>query len=111
MSALHGLQARLDDFDAAEARIVAISPDSVDENLKVVRQHELSFPVLSDLNLAVTRALDLVHEKGGMPPEQADVPRPAVFIVVDGVIRWRSLTNNWRVRVRPDALLEALAEI
>ena len=111
MSALHGLQARIDDFGASGARIVAISPDSIEENMKVARSQGLGFPVLSDAELEVTRALDLIHEKGGMPPDFADVPRPAVFIVVDGVIRWRALTNNWRVRVRPDTLLEALAEI
>ena len=111
MSALHGLQARIADFEATGTRIVAISPDSPSQNLEVARKWGLEFPILSDADLEATRALGLVHEKGGMPPDFADIPRPAVFIVKDGQIRWRALTDNWRVRVRPDPLLEAVARV
>ena len=111
MSALHGLQARKTDFDAVGTRIVAISPDPVEENRKVAEKLGLDFPILSDAELAATRALGLVHEGGGVPPDFADIPRPAVFIAEGGQIRWRALTDNWRVRVRPDPLLEAVADV
>jgi len=111
MSALHGLQARLEDFDRSGTRIIAISPDSPPENRKVADKLGLGFPILSDSELEATKALGLVHEGGGMPPDFEDIPRPAVFIVEDGVIQWRAVTENWRVRVRPDALLEALARV
>ena len=26
----------------------------------------------------------------------------------DGVVKWRNLTENWRVRVRPEPVIEAL---
>jgi peroxiredoxin len=111
MSALHGLQARIDDFRDANTRIIAISPDSQAENRKVAERLGLEFPILSDANLEVTRALGLVHEKGGMPPDFGDIPRPAVFIVEDGTVRWRAVTDNWRVRVRPEPLLAALNSV
>lgn len=109
MSALDGLQAEIEAFRAAGARIIAVSPDSAAENLKVANNLGLDFPILSDSDLALTKALGLVHEGGGM--EGHDIPRPAIFIVQDGTIRWRSLTKNWRVRIRPEPLLDALRQV
>lgn len=83
-----------------------MSPDSEAENRKVAENLGLDFPILSDSGLALTKAMGLVHEKGGMGGH--DIPRPAVFIVQDGTVRWRALTKNWRVRVRPESLLDAL---
>jgi peroxiredoxin len=103
------LQARIDEFEAVGARIIAVSPDSEIQNAEVARNLGVTFPILSDSDLEATRALGLLHEGGAPPPSFSDIPRPAVFIVRDGTIRWRALTDNWRVRVRPDALLEALA--
>ena len=103
MSELHGLQAEIDGFEAAGYQVVAVSPDSVEENQKVVRRLGLEYPILSDADLAATRALGLVHEGASM--ERRDIPRPATFLVEDGVIRWRDLTENWRVRIRADDLL------
>jgi peroxiredoxin len=38
-----------------------------------------------------------------------DVARPATFVLDrDGRIRWRELTDNLRVRVRPEPVLEQL---
>ena len=32
-----------------------------------------------------------------------------LVIDADGIVRWRNLTENWRVRVRPDSVIKALA--
>jgi peroxiredoxin len=109
MSALDGLSERMSDFDAAGARVLAVSPDSPEENRGVVEKLDLTFPILSDDQLELTRALGLLHAGGG--PGAQDIPRPAVFILKDGVIRWRALTENYRIRVRPDPLLAELARI
>jgi len=111
MSALDGLQNSISEFNDLDVRIVAISPDSVSENQEVANSLGLEFPILSDTNLELTRALSLLHEGAGMLEHRKDVPRPAVFIVKDGEIRWRALTDNWRIRVRPDALLEAVQSV
>ena len=108
MSALHGLQANIQKFDDINARIIAISPDLVEENRKVSAKLKLDFPILSDSNLELTNALQLLHIGAGAMKERPDVPRPAVLIVKDGVIVWRSLTDNYRIRIRPDELLAAL---
>ncbi len=93
------------------AQIVAISPDSAAENQKVASDLDLDFPILSDAELELTKALGLLHEGGGIPPDFADIPRPAVFIVEQGTIRWRAVTDNWRVRVRAESLLEELQKV
>ncbi len=111
MSALHGLQARVSEFDDRNVRIFAVSPDLIKENRKVSSKLKLDFPILSDIDLELTRALDLVHEGAGPMKERPDVPRPAVLIVNEGMIQWRFLTDNVRVRIRPDTLLTALDEI
>jgi peroxiredoxin len=64
--------------------------------------------VLSDIERIAISDWGLVHE-GGMPGGEA-IARPATFIVErDGTISWRSLTDNYRVRVRPEYVLDALA--
>ena len=106
MSELQGLQSRIKNFRASGFQVIAISPDTVEENSRVARKMKLDFPILSDGDLTVTKALGLLHEKGGMGGH--DVPRPATFLIENGVITWRDLTDNWRVRIQADELLEVV---
>jgi peroxiredoxin len=109
MSELHGLQTRITDFEKTGTRVIAVSPDSVELNRGVAERFDLSFPILSDASLELTSYLGLVHEGASM--DGTDVPRPATLIIQDGVIVWKDLTDNWRVRIRAGELLEALHEI
>ena len=109
MSELQGLQSRINDFRSSGYNVIAISPDTVEENDRVVRRLQLDFPILSDAGLGVTKTLGLVHEKGGMGGH--DVPRPATFLINKGTIQWRDLTDNWRVRIHADALLEVVQNL
>lgn len=48
----------------------------------------------------------LVHKAGH---GRQDIARPAVLLLDSaGVIRWAMFTENFRVRVHPDALLAAI---
>jgi len=111
MSELHGLQLGLADIEATGAKLAAISVDTVDENRGVVERLGLSFPVLSDPELAATDAFGLRHPGANpyaVPPASGDVPRPAVYVFENGVVRWRELTDSWRIRVTPERVLTAL---
>jgi peroxiredoxin len=108
MSELHGLQTRITEFEKTGTRVIAVSPDTVEENRGVAEKFDLSFPILSDSDLALTKALGLVHEKGF---NGKDIPRPGTFIIQNGAIVWRDLTDNWRVRIKAGELLEALHKI
>ena len=49
-----------------------------------------------------------MHEGG--KPGGGVIARPAAYIVEpDGTISWRRLTEDYRVRLRPEHILEALA--
>ena len=109
MSELHGLQTQITEFEKTGTRVIAVSPDSVDLNKGVAERFGLTFPILSDPELELTASLGLVHEGASM--EGGDIPRPATFIIRDGKIVWRDLTDNWRVRIRAEELLEALHQV
>ena len=51
-------------------------------------------------------AFGVRHQEGMMGK---DIARPAVFILnTQGRLAWSNLTDNWRVRVTPNELIEAL---
>jgi len=102
------LQSRLSDFENAGAEIIAVSVDTIEESARLAAGLGLDFPLLSDVERQAIFDWGLVHE-GGKPGGGA-IARPAIFIVEpDGRISWRSLTENWRVRERPEQVLDALA--
>jgi peroxiredoxin len=82
----------------------------VKHNRQLANGLGLEFPVLSDANRDTIAAYGVVHAGAGI--DGSDIARPATFIVgVDGRIAWRNLTDNWRVRIRPEVLLEALEDV
>ena len=90
--------------------MIAISVDSVEDNRKVVEKLGLDFAILSDADREVITAYGLVHQ--GASIDGGDIARPAIFIIGrDARVKWRSLTENWRVRVRPDQIIDALDEV
>lgn len=56
------------------------------------------------------RAYDLVHKGVGI--DGADVSRPAEFLLDrTGTVRWRNLTEDYRVRARPEEVLKRAQEL
>jgi len=85
---------------------VAISVDSPSESGDLCRKAGYTFPFLSDPDTEVIRRYDLLHKGAGVHGH--DVARPAEFLIdSSGVIRWINLTDDLRVRARPDQILEA----
>jgi peroxiredoxin len=80
--------------------------DPVEQNAAVARKLGLEFPIVSDPGLAVIDRYGLRHVNA-VPG--VDVARPATFVLDGaGVVRWRSLTENYRIRPHPDDVLRAL---
>ena len=68
------------------------------------------FTFLSDPKAEVIRRYDLLHAGAGVNGQ--DIARPAEFLVdSSGVIRWTNLTDDYRVRARPDQLIEQAGEL
>ncbi len=88
-------------------QLMAVVVDEPAKNMAVSKRLELDFPVLSDPDTEAIRAFGLLHEKGF---QGADISRPAIYLIENGAVRWRDLTDNWRVRVRADELLALARE-
>jgi len=90
-------------------RPVAISVDKPEESRELMRKAHYTFTFLSDPNAEVIRRYDVLHKGAGMGGH--DVARPAEFLVDRaGVVRWRNLTEDLRVRARPNDMIEAAAK-
>lgn len=86
-------------------RVVAISVDPPAPSQRLAQKSGYTFPILSDADLAVIRQYDLVHEGAGL--NGAPVARPAEFLVDrTGTVRWRNLTEDYRVRARVQEIVE-----
>ena len=86
-------------------RPIAISVDTPEQSRDLAKKAGYTFPILSDRDGAVIRTYDLTHKGAGI--EGHDVARPAEFLVDrGGVVRWRNLTEDYRVRARPEEILE-----
>ena len=90
---------------------MAIGVDPPDKSREIVEAYDLTFPVLSDTETKAIHAYGVVHPKGD-PINDMDIARPATFILDrEGRVAWYHLPENWRIRPRPEELLEELAKI
>jgi peroxiredoxin len=122
---LAAFQSALADIRAAGAALVAVSPQTPDQSLTLAERHALEFPVLSDVGNDVARGYGLVFTQSeavtatsrGLGIELADfngddsntLPAASTFVIgEDGVIRFASVSGDYRWRVGPDEVLAAL---
>jgi len=87
-------------------RPVAVSVDapSVSEDLRKKAGYTYTF--LSDPDAKVIRRYDLLHRGAG--PQGHDIARPAELLIdASGTVRWVNLTDDFRVRARPEQMLAA----
>ena len=86
--------------------MIAISVDSPTDSETLRQSQGYTFPILSDAKDDVIRRWDLVHPHGGV--DGADIARPAEFLIdASGKVRWVNLTEDFRVRARPQQVLAA----
>jgi peroxiredoxin len=96
----------LPQFDSRKIRVIAISVDTPAESENLRETQGYTFPILSDAKDEVIRRWDLVHPHGG--ENGADIARPAEFLIdSSGKVRWVNLTEDFRVRARPQQVLDA----
>ena len=69
-----------------------------------------TYTFLSDPRAEVIRRYDLLHPGGGINGQ--DIARPAEFLLdSSGVIRWVNLTEDLRVRARPELIIEEVQKL
>jgi peroxiredoxin len=102
---LRSFQERLADFDARGIRPVAISVDPPATTREHLEKTGWTYTFLSDPKAEVVRRYDLLDPGKGV--EGADVARPAELLIdPTGTVRWVDLTEDYRVRTRPETVLE-----
>jgi peroxiredoxin len=100
------VQQQLSEFNAAGVRPVAIAVDTPEESRELARKAGYTYPILSDGGAATIARYGILHKGAGMSGR--DVARPAEFLVDrEGVVRWRNLTEDLRVRARAEEMLAA----
>jgi peroxiredoxin len=103
---LRSFEQRLPDLNARKIRVIAISVDTPQQSQHLRETEGYTFVILSDAKDEVIRRWDLVHPHGGM--DGADIARPAEFLIdASGKVRWVNLTEDLRVRARPEQVLQA----
>ncbi len=108
---LTGLQTITRPASELGAEIIGLAPDSPVESEDLRQRLSLTFPILSDADLAVTDQYGLRHP-GGRASTGQDMPFPATFVVdAEGVVRAKFENQTYRDRPSPKdvlAFLEAM---
>jgi peroxiredoxin len=87
-------------------RPVAISVDAPEQSETLRRKAAYTFTFLSDPKNEVIDQYGVLHKGAGEGGR--DIARPAEFLVDrSGTVRWVYLTDDLRVRARPEQLLDA----
>ena len=104
---MRGFEQRLSEFHQRGVEVAAVSVDTPGESQKLCQSRGYKFPFLSDPKAETIREYGVLHAKGGEGGK--DIARPAEFLVdAAGTIRWVNLTDDIRVRARPEAVLAAI---
>ena len=107
---MRGIESKLQEIEGAGIRPVAISVDAPEVSREMREKAGYTFTFLSDPNAEVIRRYDLVHAGAG--EDGRDIARPGEFLVdSSGTVRWVNLTENYRVRARPEQFIEAAKEL
>ena len=69
----------------------------------------LEFPLLADADHAVIDRYGLLNQQD---PQQRPIPHPTVFVIDrQGVVRWKFIEINYRIRPTNEQILAALTEV
>lgn len=125
---LRAYQRLLPQLKASGASLVAISPQLPDGSLSTREKGSLEFPVLSDVGLVVAKAFGVAYE---VPPAVQAMslgfgndlavkngtggwmlPIPATYVIArDARVALAHVDADYTVRLEPDAVLAALAQL
>jgi peroxiredoxin len=96
----------LSELERRGVRPVAISVDSPEESAVLCKKAGYTYTFLSDSKAEAIRAYDLLHRGAGVNGK--DIARSAEFLVdASGVVRWRNLTDDLRVRATPEDIFKS----
>ena len=107
---MRSFQQQLSEFEKRGVQVAAISVDSPEESRKLRQDRGYTYTFLSDPKAEVIRRFGVLHAGAG--EDGRDIAAPAEFLVdSSGTIRWAKLTDDVRVRARPEDVLKAVDEL
>ena len=110
MSELQGLQSELTVLERAGVTVIAVSNDDRPSSISSVIDHNLEFDVLRDSAMTAIDSYGVRH--ADVTFLGRGIARPAVFLIDEaGIVRWSFVTDNWRVRVRPEQVIAAVGAL
>jgi peroxiredoxin len=112
-------------LSAAQVPLVGISPQPITLLHEIVKRHQIPFPIASDENLGLSRALGITYVFNDASRKSSEVnggtsqalngtsswelPKPAVIIIDQHrVVRFADVSPDWIVRTEAPAILDAL---
>ena len=116
------------DIDAAGARLIAVSPQTVAKTEATGTERDLHFDLFSDPTNDAAEAFkltwSLTEEERGLytafnakldeanGDDRWELPAPAAFVIArDGTIQWSWVDSNYTHRPEPDDVLAALRQM
>ncbi|ARP97880.1 peroxiredoxin-like family protein [Pseudorhodoplanes sinuspersici] len=125
---LRSLAASHDRIKGLGASVVAIMPETAQATADYVRENDLPFPVLSDIDLGYALSLDLIfwvgaevqrlYQEAGVALDQYQgrdgyfLPMAAKFIVGrDGLVKARQVNIEFRERMEPETIVGVLEQL
>jgi peroxiredoxin Q/BCP len=104
-----GVRDRRDDYEAAGARVLGVSPDSVEDVRKFADKHGLEFTLLADADHAVADAYETWGEKSMYGKRYWGVQRATYIVESEG--RISHVFTKVSPKTHDEVVLEALAEL
>ncbi len=114
----------MEEFKKRGVMPVVVSVDKVDEATKTKKAYDIEFPTLSDPKLVAHEAYRVVNEVDdktykklggyGIDLEKSSgekhhkIAVPAIFLIVDGLIKWAHADTDYKVRPKNEQLLAML---
>ncbi len=125
--ALKALSDKLPAIKGMGAQLFALTPELPDQSLNTEEKNKLAFSVLSDPNLKVSKQYDLVFTLDSDTATRYEsrfqlskvngnkdniLPIPATYVIdTDGTITFAYVNPDYRRRVEPDQVINALRDI
>ena len=95
--------------------LLAVAIDGREELAQMIQRvadtdgRVLEFPLLSDPDHAVIARYGLLNQ---FDPESRPIPHPTTFVIDrSGVVRWKFIEINYRIRPTNEEILAALEEV
>lgn len=104
------LQAQFEEFEKRGVQILSVTIETPENNKRMRKSTGAQFEILSDESGKLIDHFGMRHVKGKRG--QSDLAQSSSFLLdQNGKVLWQRIAENYRVRPKPEELLEAIDEV